>query len=411
MKKTSSIIQWILTGFLGLCALVNGFHWSSLLFILAGVLFMPLPAIYEAFKKIKLKKGFVIALAAIVMLVGMFNSPLGESKPNTDSGVTSSDTYEGARTTTSDTSGAESGTTDSTGSTSINASEQDKIEVNSSVGTGKAKKPSLSSIPAYSGNPYVKLNNGIPNFSSAELTTKGYEKYGTLDSLGRVTAAIASLGKETMPGEDDERGSISNIKPTGWVQKQYDNVSGKYLYNRCHLIGWQLSAENANRNNLITGTKYFNVTGMFPFENMVADYINETGNHVAYRVTPIFEGDNLLSNGVQIEAYSIEDKGEGIQFNVFVYNVQPDININYATGDSSSNVKPETNTPPATTEKEDTSSSSAPPVQSQEEMVWIPTKGGTKYHSRSNCSNMIDPDYVTKDYAISQGFEACKRCH
>ena len=411
MKKTSSIIQWILTGFLGLCALVNGFHWSSLLFILAGVLFMPLPAIYEAFKKIKLKKGFVIALAAIVMLVGMFNSPLGESKPNTDSGITSSDTYEDTSITTSEALSAESGATDSTESSSANASEQNKIEAVSSVGSGKAEKPSLSSIPAYSGNPYVKLNNGIPNFGSAELTTKGYEKYGTLDNLGRVTTAIASLGKETMPGEDEERGSISNIKPTGWVQKQYDNISGKYLYNRCHLIGWQLSAENANRNNLITGTKYFNVTGMLPFENMVADYIHETGNHVAYRVTPIVEGNNLLCNGVQIEAYSVEDKGEGIQFNVFVYNIQPDININYATGDSSSNVKQETTTPPAITEKEDTPSSSSPPVQSQGEMVWIPTKGGTKYHSRSNCSNMIDPDYVTKDYAISQGFEPCKRCH
>lgn len=411
MKKTGSIIQWILTGFLALCILINGFHWSSLLFILAAVLFMPLPAIYEAFKKIKLKKGFVIALAAIVMLVGILNSPLGESKPNTDSGVTSSDTYESTSTTTPDTSWAESGSTDSIVGTSTNASEQDEIETVSSIGSGKAEKPSLSSIPAYSGNPYVKLNNGIPNFSSAELTTKGYEKYGTLDNLGRVTTAIASLGKETMPGENEERGSISNIKPTGWVQKQYDNVSGKYLYNRCHLIGWQLSAENANRNNLITGTKYFNVTGMLPLENMVADYINETGNHVAYRVTPIFDGNNLLSNGVQIEAYSVEDKGAGIQFNVFVYNVQPDININYATGDSSSNVKLDTNTLPATSEKEDTPSSSTPPVQSQEEMVWIPTKGGTKYHSRSNCSNMIDPNYVTKDYAISQGFDACKRCH
>lgn len=411
MKKTGSIIQWILTGFLALCVLINGFHWSSLLFIIAGVTFMPIPAIYEAFKKIKLKKGFVIALAAIVMLVGMLNSPLGESKPNTDSGVTSSDTYESTSTTKSDFSSTESGSTDSTEGTSTNVSEQDEIETVSSIGSGKAEKLSLSSIPAYSGNPYVKLNNGIPNFSSAELTTKGYEKYGTLDNLGRVTTAIASLGKETMPGENEERDSISNIKPTGWVQKQYDNVSGKYLYNRCHLIGWQLSAENANRNNLITGTKYFNVTGMLPLENMVADYINETGNHVAYRVTPIFEGNNLLSNGVQIEAYSVEDNGAGIQFNVFVYNVQPDININYATGDSSSNVKQETSTPPETTEKEDTPSSSAPPVQSQEEMVWIPTKGGTKYHSRSNCSNMIDPNYVTKDYAISQGFDACKRCH
>lgn len=416
MKKSTSIIQWIITGFLGLCTLVNGFHWTSLLFILAGVLFMPLPAIRDFLKKIKLKNGLVITLAVIVMLVGMVNSPLGETKPDMDAGITSSDTFVSSTNETSSTATEQSSNSSDTTSSKVETStstttESGKTETNSSVGSGKAEKPSLSSIPAYSGKPYVKLNNGIPNFSSSEITTKGYEKYGALDNLGRVTTAVASLGKETMPADGEERGSISSIKPTGWIQKQYDNVSGKYLYNRCHLIGWQLSAENANKSNLITGTKYFNVTGMLPFENMVADYINETGNHVAYRVTPFFEGNNLLSNGVQIEAYSVEDKGDGIQFNVFVYNVQPDIKINYSTGDSSSNIKQEsTTTPPTTTEKEETSSYT-PPTQTQEEMVWIPTKGGTKYHSRSNCSNMIDPDYVTKSYAISQGFDACKRCH
>ena len=194
----------------------------------------------------------------------------------------------------------------------------------------------IGSIPAYSGNPYVAINNNRPNFSKSELTTAGYEKYADLDSLGRVGVAIASLGKETMPAPNEERESISNIKPTGWVQAEYSAVSGRYLYNRSHLIGWQLSAENANKQNLLTGTKYLNVSGMLPFENMVADYINETGNHVAYRVTPHFLGENLLCSGVQIEAYSVEDDGDGICFNVYCYNVQPNIEIDYATGKSKS---------------------------------------------------------------------------
>jgi DNA-entry nuclease len=189
-------------------------------------------------------------------------------------------------------------------------------------------------IPPYAGEPYVLLNDNIPVFSEDELTTVAYESYGALDELGRCGAAVATCGIEIMPAEGEERGSISHISPTGWVQAQYDCVSGKYLYNRAHLIGWQLSAENANRQNLITGTRYLNTSGMLPFENMVADYILETGNHVAYRVTPIFEGGNLLCSGVQMEAYSIEDGGEGICFNVYCYNVQPGVVIDYATGES-----------------------------------------------------------------------------
>ena len=166
----------------------------------------------------------------------------------------------------------------------------------------------VSKIPTYSGKPYVVINNNQPSFSAGELTTTGYETYSNLDELGRCGMAIASVGKDTMPKAGEERGSISSIKPSGWQQATYDNISGKYLYNRCHLIGWQLSAENANRGNLITGTKYLNIEGMLPFENMVADYIKETGNHVAYRIVPIYEGNNLLASGVQMEAYSIEDQ-------------------------------------------------------------------------------------------------------
>lgn len=289
-------------------------------------------------------------------------------------------------------------------STGFNSSTNDvttSSATTSVVGTGKADPPAASSIPDYSGKVFIQLYNNTPNFSAAELKTTGYEKYGNIDSLGRVTTAIASLGKDTMPKEGEKRGDISGIKPSGWVQKQYSNISGTWLYNRCHLIGWQLSAENANKSNLITGTRYFNTEGMLPFENMVADYIKETNNHVAYRVTPVFEGNDLLCKGVQIEAYSVEDNGKGISFNVFCYNVQPGITINYATGDSSSTSNQESSSLPVVSEKEET----------QGEMVWIPTKGGTKYHSRSNCSNMIDPEYVSKESAISQGFEACKRCY
>ena len=192
----------------------------------------------------------------------------------------------------------------------------------------------LTVIPEYNGNPYVTLNDNKPDFSSDELTEEGYESYSPLDELGRCGEVIASLGIETMPAKDEERGSISHVYPSGWVQAKYDFVSGKYLYNRSHLIGWQLSAENDNQCNLITGTRYFNVEGMLPFENMVADYIRETKNHVAYRVTPIFVGDDLVCIGVQMEAFSVEDEGEGVCFNVFVYNVQPGVTINYATGES-----------------------------------------------------------------------------
>ena len=193
---------------------------------------------------------------------------------------------------------------------------------------------SVDGIPDYSGSPYVALNNNIPEFKPEEIVSVSYEQYADLDSLGRCGVTVACVGKDIMPTEARE--SISSVKPSGWINKQYDTslVDGGYLYNRCHLIGFQLTGENANKQNLITGTRYMNVDGMLPFENMVADYVKETGNHVMYRVTPIFVGNNLVASGVQMEAYSVEDNGEGICFNVFVYNVQPGITIDYKTGDN-----------------------------------------------------------------------------
>lgn len=184
----------------------------------------------------------------------------------------------------------------------------------------------------YQGEPYVVINDNNPDFTEADMTTVSFESYGELDGLGRCTTAFANIGKDLMPAE--KRGSIGEVKPTGWQTAKYDNVDGKYLYNRCHLIGYQLTGENANAKNLITGTRYLNVDGMLPFENMVADYIKETNNHVLYRVTPVFSGDNLVASGVQMEAESVEDNGDGILFNVYCFNAQPGIAIDYATGDS-----------------------------------------------------------------------------
>ena len=199
---------------------------------------------------------------------------------------------------------------------------QDKIVYSESVMT----------VPVYSGEPYVVIHDNQPEFTENDHTLEAYEYYGNLDRLGRCTQAMACIGPELMPTE--ERESISSVKPSGWVQAQYDIVDGKNLYNRCHLIGFQLTGENANERNLITGTRYMNVEGMLPFENMIADYIKETANHVLYRVTPIYDGSNLVARGVQLEALSMEDDGEGICFNVYVYNHQPGIVIYYADGTS-----------------------------------------------------------------------------
>ena len=190
----------------------------------------------------------------------------------------------------------------------------------------------MDDIPDYSGQPYVVLEDNWPDFDAGELTLEAFETYSELDALGRCGPAYANICLEIMPTEP--RGDIGQVKPSGWQTAKYDCVDGKYLYNRCHLIGYQLAWENANRKNLITGTRYMNVEGMLPFENMVDDYVENTGNHVLYRVTPVFEGANLVASGVQLEAFSVEDEGEGVCFNVYVYNVQPGVGIDYATGES-----------------------------------------------------------------------------
>lgn len=191
----------------------------------------------------------------------------------------------------------------------------------------------IDDVPCFDGStPYVFINDNEPDFEEGDFKRESFENYENLDSLGRCGVAFANISKDIMPTK--KREEIGSVKPTGWHTVKYDIIEGKYLYNRCHLIAYQLTAENANEKNLITGTKYFNVKGMLPFENQVADYIKKTNNHVLYRVTPIFIGNNLVASGVQIEAESVEDKGENIKFNVYIYNNQPGISINYLNGNS-----------------------------------------------------------------------------
>ena len=246
----------------------------------------------------------------------------------------------------------------------------------------------MSVLPAYSGSPYAVINNNVPLFKNYEIIGGSFEYYSELDNLGRCDVTMASVGTDIMP--TDKRGDISSVYPTGWVNKSYDIVDGGYLYNRCHLIGYQLSGENANSRNLITGTRYMNVSGMLPFENMIDDYVEATDNHVMYRVTPVFKGDNLVADGVLMEAYSVEDKGKGVSFCVYCYNVQPGILINYATGD---NNQTETVTP----------------IKESVSGAIYRTPTGKRYHLDPYCGGK-NSYKVTYDEAVSAGLTPCKKC-
>lgn len=299
------------------------------------------------------------------------------------------------------------------------------------VHTGTASAFNAADVPAYSGEPYTAVNNNEPYFTSDNLTTEAFENYSELDALGRCGVAYANVCLETMPTE--KRGSISEVKPTGWHLVKYDNVDGKSLYNRCHLIGYQLTAENANQQNLITGTRYLNVDGMLPFENMVADYVKETDNHVLYRVAPIFTGDNLVADGVLMEGYSVEDEGDGICFCVYAYNVQPGITIDYATGDSwlssekgnsdsssggnsavSQSAADKSGTQQAAIQTESVKETSAPVSTGTEYILNTNTK---KFHYPS-CSSVKQmkasnkKEYTgSRDDLIAQGYDPCKKCN
>ena len=277
------------------------------------------------------------------------------------------------------------------------------------------KTISIDNIPPFSDSAYIAINDNIPQFAESEITTTAFETYGELDYLSRCTTALACLGTETMP--TDERGKIGSIKPSGWQSVKYDIVDGKYLFNRCHLIGWQLSAENSNKQNLITGTRYMNTEGMLPFENMVADYIKETNNHVMYRVTPIFSGTELVARGVQIEAYSVEDKGEGVCFNVYCYNNQPNIEIDYSNGDSYLAIgQTATDDVEATEDTEATQSQQVDNKPEQNSGTFILNTNSMKFHS-ADCPSANDIKEQNKstytgdrEYLIQSGYSPCGKC-
>lgn len=305
--------------------------------------------------------------------------------------------------------------------------ESQQVTSATDVPTGEGTSAfSLREIPAYSGTPYTEVNGNKPYFTEADLTTQSFEIYSELDSLGRCGVAYANVGQDLMPTEP--RGEIGAVKPTGWHLVKYDNVDGKYLYNRCHLIAYMLAAENANPQNLITGTRYLNVQGMLPFETKVCDYVKNTGNHVLYRVTPIFDGDNLLADGVLMEAYSVEDAGEGICFCVFAYNVQPGIGIDYATGDNwaegsgtyqstVASVAEETPAPQPETDTavQITPESSAP--QESQGITYVLNTNTKKFHYPT-CSSVNDMKEKNKqiytgsrEEVINMGYVPCKRCN
>lgn len=299
------------------------------------------------------------------------------------------------------------------------ASQGQQTESSAPTEITTASSFSLSDVPAYSGKAYISVNGNVPYFTAAELTTTSFETYSDLDTLGRCGVTYACIGQDLMPTK--ERGSIGMVKPTGWHTVRYDDlVDGKYLYNRCHLIGYQLTGENANTQNLITGTRYLNIEGMLPFEKMVADYIQETDNHVLYRVTPIFEGNNLLANGVLMEGYSVEDKGAGVSYCVFAYNVQPGIEIDYATGESKladsaqqEEQKTATVTPTPSPEPE----KQEPATGSEASQADYILNTNTKKFHYPTCSSVNDMKeknkqefFGTRDEAISNGYFPCGRC-
>lgn len=299
------------------------------------------------------------------------------------------------------------------------ASQGQQTESSAPTEITTASSFSLSDVPAYSGKAYISVNGNVPYFTAAELTTASFETYSDLDTLGRCGVTYACIGQDLMPTK--ERGSIGMVKPTGWHTVRYDDlVDGKYLYNRCHLIGYQLTGENANTQNLITGTRYLNIEGMLPFENMVADYIQETNNHVLYRVTPIFEGNNLLANGVLMEGYSVEDKGAGVSYCVFAYNVQPGIEIDYATGESKladsaqqEEQKTATVTPTPSPEPE----KQEPATGSEASQADYILNTNTKKFHYPTCSSVNDMKeknkqefFGTRDETIALGYSPCGRC-
>ena len=339
----------------------------------------------------KTKSLFLVALLILTLLAGCTNTePISETPINLTA-TESAESFEQAQKSVSP----------------DNSPESDIQQTTTSIMPFK-----LSSIPDYNGSPYVAVNGNNPYFTESDYTTVAFENYSQLDSKGRCGVAFANICLDLMPTE--ERGNIGSVKPSGWHTVKYEIVDGKYLYNRCHLIGFQLAGENANEQNLITGTRYMNVDGMLPFENMVAAYVEETENHVLYRVTPIYDGNNLLASGVLMEGWSVEDNGDGICFNVFCYNVQPGIKINYATGDSEAEdgSAPYGSSAIVNNPKQETT-----PQTDTNTTTYIGNKNSKKFHY-PYCHSVdqmkeTNKKYMTctRDQAISQGYSPCGNCN
>ena len=462
MKTPLKIFNWIFSVFCMLCLLAYGFNAGAIMMFLLGIASLPVKPIREMWENLPKHKVLrpVIIGFLFFTFMGMM-PPVENENPEQIAGISTEAIAETQETETQQIEPEKTETQELLAEETEEVLETETQEVESKAAeteesiTVQATKPStevrvsVSDIPAYSGSPYVAINNNVPEFLETDLSTTSYEFYSDMDRLGRCGVAYACVGTDLMP--TTERGSIGSVKPTGWHTVKYDVVDGKYLYNRCHLIGYQLSGENANTKNLITGTRYLNMDGMLPFENMVADYVEETNNHVMYRVTPVFEGDNLVASGVQIEAESVEDSGAGILFNVYCYNVQPDVEINYATGDSnlaagvaesgSSNNSSKTSSSKSNTSGERTSGSSTVSSASSGSsntgnstsdssgssaavsndtntgsgssgvMVWK-TATGSKYHSINNCGNTnpAKATQITEEEAIREGLGKCSKC-
>ena len=421
-EKTKKVLLWMFVAFCFTAVLVYGLNLGSILILLCGIAAMPIEQVRNLWKKLLPEKFKWAKKASIAILFFVAVMCL----PTVETDVPNNTTVQ-----------TEQGDNQKEDLVSEKEDSKEESEIEEVPDNLKQSEVDLSAVADYSSEPYVELSGNLPSFSVEELVEKSFEKYSELDNLGRCGVAYACIGKDIMPTE--ERGSIGQVKPSGWHLVKYDVVDGNYLYNRCHLIGYQLAGENANTKNLITGTRYLNVEGMLPFENKVADYVEKTGNHVLYRVTPVFEGENLLASGVQMEAYSVEDKGEGICFNVYVYNVQPGVTIDYATGESkltdtgsasadvsitivgSGNSETSEETTPSNDTNDSNNNSSSnvgasqtPDVQEPADstMVWK-SATGSKYHCVNDCGNMNPSKarQLTKEEAEAQGLEPCSKCY
>lgn len=359
------------------------------------------------------KFKILIIVITVILGLGFIGSFLPDEEPMPDNSVSvSEETYVSTEGTSEDiTTEANHSTTTYATTTTTTKTTTTKTGIYSPV------VQSASSLPKYNGSPYAVVNNNNPQFSVSDKKNKSvFEKYSSLDSLGRCGVAYANICREIMPTEP--RGEIGMIKPSGWQTIRYNGiVEGNYLYNRCHLIGYQLAGENANVKNLITGTRYMNTQGMEPFESKVANYVESTGHHVLYRVTPVFVGNELVARGVRMEAYSVEDNGAGICFNVFCFNVQPDISINYATGDSTLNSDATTKGSTTKTTTKKTTVASRSNNGSSSSCDYIANKNTKKFHYPS-CGSVGQMSEKNKwyfngsrDTLISQGYVPCKNCN